>query len=130
MTVKRKAKRAARQLLRLCLVDGVLNDDRVRLVAQRLASSRQRGSLAVLSAFHRLVRLDRDRHTALVESATPLGADLRDRIRRDLVRKYGRGLHADFVDAPALIGGMRIRIGSDVFDTSVRARLNSLEARL
>ena len=130
MTVKRKDKRGARQLFRLCVVDGMLNEDRVRLVAQRLASSRQRGSLAVLSAFQRLVRLDRDRHTALVESATPLRADLRDGIRRDLAGKYGPGLHADFVETPALIGGMRIRVGSDVFDSSVRARLASLEARL
>ena len=43
-----------------------------RRVAHQLASSRGRGTLAVLTDFRRLVRLDHDRHTALVESATPL----------------------------------------------------------
>jgi F-type H+-transporting ATPase subunit delta len=116
--------------LRLCVVDGVLDEDRVRLVARRLAASRRRGSLAVLSVFQRLVRLDRDRHAALIESATPLAADLREGIRRHLSGKYGPAVHADFVETPALIGGMRIRVGSDVFDSSVRARLASLEAHL
>ena len=75
MKPKTKAKRAARQLYRLCLVDGVLDAGRVRQVGERLAASRRRGALGILSAFERLVRLDQDRHTAVVESASGLTVD-------------------------------------------------------
>ena len=130
MKPNKKIRRASRQLFRLCLVDGVLEENRARQVAQRIAASRRRGSLLLLADFQRLVRLDRDRHTALVESATPLVASLRDGITADLARIYGPGLHASFEQNPALIGGMRIKVGSDVYDGSLRARLAALAARL
>ena len=130
MKANRKVKRAARQLFRLCLVNGVLDEGRARQVAQRVAASRRRGALAVLSDFQRLVRLDSDRHTALVESATPLVPGMREDIQAGLTRVYGPGLEATFAENPALIGGMRIKVGSDVYDDSVRARLAALEARL
>ena len=130
MKANRKVKRAARQLFRLCLVAGRLDEGRVRQVAQGIAASRRRGKLPILSDFLRLVRLDSDRHTAVVESATPLAAGMREGIETGLARVYGPGLDASFSENPALIGGMRIKVGSDVYDDSVRARLSALEARL
>jgi F-type H+-transporting ATPase subunit delta len=130
MKANRKLTRAARQLYRAALVDGVLDGDRVRRIAQRIATSNRRGSLQLLSRFQRLVRLDQDRHAAVVETAAPLPGSVRDSIQADLSRVYGPGLVARFVDNPALIGGMRIRIGSDVYDGSVRSRLAALETRL
>jgi F-type H+-transporting ATPase subunit delta len=130
MTANRQAKRAARQLFRLCLADGALDDARVRQVAPRLAASKRRGAVAVLSGFRRLVKLECERRSAIVESASPLPPDLRNRIRADLVRIYGAGLKTSFTQNPALIGGVRIKVGSDVYDGSVRARLAALAARL
>ncbi len=130
MKANRKVKRSARHLYRLCLVDGVLDESRVRRVAQRIANSRRRGSLAILSDLRRLVRLDRDRHTALVVSAAPLAPNLREQIQSDLKRVYGPTIAASFEENPALIGGLRIRVGSDVYDGSVRARLAALQAHL
>ncbi len=130
MRANRKVKRAARQLFRLCLVAGRLDEGRVRQVAAGVATSKRRGALPILSDFRRLVRLDSDRHTAVVESATPLAADMRDGIEAGLARVYGSGLAASFEENPALIGGMRIKVGSDVYDDSVRARLAALESRL
>ena len=130
MKANRKVKRAARQLFRLCLTKGALDEGRARQVAQRVAASSRRGALAILSDFQRLVRLDGDRHAALVESATPLGPSMREAIQAGLKRAYGPGLDATFAENPALIGGMRIKVGSDVYDASVRARLAALEARL
>jgi len=130
MKANRKVKRAARQLFRLCLVEGVLDEGRARQVAQGIAASRRRGALAILSDFQRLVRLDSEQHSALVESATPLAPGMRDEIQAGITRIYGPGLAATFTENPTLIGGLRIRVGSDVYDDSVRARLAALEARL
>jgi F-type H+-transporting ATPase subunit delta len=126
---KRKVRRAARQLYRFCAGDGTLDEGRARQVAQRLPRSGRRGALPILSEFQRLVRIDRARHTAVVESATPLDAALRETVQTDLSRIYGHGLRVSFQENPALIGGMRIKVGSDVYDGSVRARLAALEAR-
>lgn len=130
MSAKRKVKRGARRLFHLCASDGVLDEERARQAVAQLASSNRRGALPLLSEFQRLVRLDRERHTAVIESAAPLSMDLRDGIQSDLARRYGPGVQATFAENPALIGGMRIKVGSDVYDSSVKSRLAALEARL
>ena len=130
MRANKKVKHTARGLFRLCVVNGELDQQRVRKVAQALAGSRRRGSLRVLSDFQRRVRLDRDRHTARVESATPLAAYLRDAVQSGLARTYGETLEMSFGENPELIGGIRIRVGSDVYDGSIRAKLTALASRL
>jgi F-type H+-transporting ATPase subunit delta len=130
MKSSRKIRQASRQLFRLCLDGGVLNETRARQIAHRIATSRRRNSLALLTDFRRRVRLDRDRHRVLVASATPLDAVLREGIAATVARRYGAGLQPSFEVDPALIGGLRIRVGSDVYDGSLRARLAALQTRL
>ena len=130
MKANRKTRRLARALYRLCLVNGAIDGGRARRVSRRLASSGSRGSLPILVEFHRLVRLDHDRHAALVESATALATSVRDGILADLSRVYGPGLHTSFRSNATLIGGVRIKVGSDVYDGSLQGRLAALEARL
>ena len=130
MKANRKLRRVARRLYRLCRVDERLDAERVRLVARRIAGSGRRGALAILGDLSRLVRLDRDGHRAIVESATPLPDDVRLDVETGLAHVYGHGLETSFEVNPRLIGGMRIRVGSHVYDASVRAKLAALEARL
>ena len=130
MKVTRRVKRSARQLFRGCFLDGALDETRARRVAGLLASSRRRGALPILSSFLRLVRLDRDLHTARVESAVPLADNVRERIATGLAHTYGPTLETSFGENAALIGGVRIKVGSDVYDGTVRARLAALEALL
>ena len=130
MRASKKIKRTARELFRFCLVDGLLNEERARQVVRAIADSRRRGAIRVLTDFHRLARLELDKHTALVESATPLTPHLREGIEAGLARTYGETLEMSFGENPALIGGIRIRVGSDVYDGSIRARLAALESRL
>jgi F-type H+-transporting ATPase subunit delta len=61
-----------------------------------------------------------------IESATPLPTDLQTIVQSGLTRRYGPGLTTGFVESPELIGGMRIQVGCDVYDGSVRARLEAL----
>jgi F-type H+-transporting ATPase subunit delta len=57
----------------------------------------------------------------------PLPEDLRASVQTGLARTYGPGISTSFAHNPELIGGMRIKVGSDVYDGSVRARLAELE---
>jgi F-type H+-transporting ATPase subunit delta len=128
-TVKQTA-REAKQLFRLCLVDGSVDESRARKVVHDVVAGGRAGRLGILSRFEHLVKLDRLEHTANVESATPLAMDVRGSIEADLGRIYGKAIAISFADNPALIGGVRITVGSDVYDGSVKARLAALEARL
>jgi F-type H+-transporting ATPase subunit delta len=127
MKITRQARRQATQLFRLCLAKGLLDEARVRQVVQQVAAAKPRGYLGTLTHLLRLVKLDCARHAAKVESAQPLPADLQASVQQGLVRVYGPGLTTTFADDPALIGGMRIQVGSDVYDGSVRRRLAALE---
>ena len=127
MKTPKQARHAATQLFRLCLVNGLLDEGRARQVVQRLVAAKPRGYLGALSHFRKLVRLDSAQHTATVQSAHPLPPDLKASVQAQLARAYGSGLETSFTENPALIGGMRIRVGSDVYDGSVQARLAALE---
>lgn len=127
MKTTTQIKRAGKQLYRLCLVDGLLDETRARQVVQLVMATHQRGYLAMLSHFQRLVRLYREAHTAKIETAVQLPADLRDTVENRLTNLYGPGVKTQFALKPELIGGMRIKVGSDVFDGSVRSELAALE---
>ena len=128
MTAK-QAMREARQLFRLCIVNRTLDEGRVRQVVQSVTQFRRRGYLTVLGYFQRFVKLDRAQHMAKVESAEPIPDDLRTSVQVNLERAYGAGLATQFVLNPDLIGGMRVQVGSDVYDGSVQAGIAELEKR-
>lgn len=127
MKITKQAKREAKQLFRYCLLNGLLDENRVRKVVQYAIAAGHRNSAAIVSHFVRLLKLELVRRTATVESAAPLPPDLQAAIEAGLTRRYGPGLTTAFAQRPELIGGMRIQVGSDVYDSSVRAALAALE---
>ena len=127
MKISKRARRDAKQLFRECVVKGQLDEPRVRQVAQSLAQSKPRGYLGILSHFHRLVKLEIERRTARVESAVEVSADFQASVRGSLAKAYGPGLEVLFTRKASLLGGMRIKVGSDVYDGSVEARLAALQ---
>ena len=126
MKVSKQARREAKQLFRSCFANELLDEQRVRQVVQNVIQTKPRSYISILSHFERLVKLDLDRRTAKVESAVPLPQDLEAKVQTNLTRAYGPGLNLSFAQNPALIGGMRIKVGSDVYDGSVQARLAAL----
>jgi F-type H+-transporting ATPase subunit delta len=127
MKITKRAKREAKQLYRFCLVGGLLDENRVRQIVQRAVAISERDCPSILAHFLRLVKLDCAQRTATIESATPLPTDLQTVVRTGLTRRYGPGLTTTFAERPELIGGMRIQVGCDVYDGSVRAGLEALE---
>ena len=127
MKLSKQARREGKELFRSCFNNGSLDENRVRQAVQKVIAIKPRGYVAILSHFHRLVRLELARRTAQIESAAPLPAELQASVQSSLAQTYGPGLHLSFGQNPALVGGMRIKVGSDVYDGSIRARLAALE---
>jgi F-type H+-transporting ATPase subunit delta len=124
--ISKQARREAKGLFRSCLVNDMLDQNRVRQMVGKVVELKPRGYFGILSHFQRLVKLELDRRTAHVESATPLSPGLQAEVKNRLDRIYGPGLSIVYAPNLALIGGLRVKVGSDVYDGSVQARLNEL----
>jgi F-type H+-transporting ATPase subunit delta len=129
MKTSKQARREAKELFRACLVQGRLDESRARGAVRRVIELKPRGYLGMLEHFQRLIQLETERRKARVESAVPLTAELQTQVSRNLARQYGEGLDIAFSVNPALIGGVRVRVGSDILDGSVQGRLEALSEK-
>ena len=126
MKITKQARRGAKQLFQSCQVNGQLDNNRVRKAVQLLIEQKPRGYFAILQHIQRLVKLDEASRTARVESAVALGHAQQQDVRNSLKRLKGGDVTVAFATNPGLIGGMRVKIGDDVYDGSVRTRLTAL----
>lgn len=130
MKISKQARRDAKQLFLTCRTSGLLDEAKVRSAVQAVIAQKPRGYVAILSHFQRLVTIDIDRRSARVENAVETSPELMESIKASLARRYGPGLNVQFSVNRDLIGGLRVKVGSDVYDGSVQARLNSLAESL
>jgi F-type H+-transporting ATPase subunit delta len=127
MKISKQARRDAKTLFRSTFVNGVMDEARVRNAVTQLLAQKPRGYVGILGHLQRLAKLEQDRRSARIESAVRLADDEFLAIKKNLEKRYGPGLNVTFWLNPDLIGGMRIKVGSDVFDGSVQGRLNALK---
>ena len=126
MKISKSAAATARRLFGLCQTGGRLDDAKLRTVIARLLESTPRDYHAILSALQKLTRLELERRKVTVESAVTLDETTRQRVMTGLAKQYGPDLVAQYEVNAALLGGLRIRVGNDVFDGSVQGRLTRL----
>ena len=126
MKRNKEAIRTARQLLRSTFVDGKLDESRAQRIVEQIKAAKPRGFLQILEGYMKLLRLELEKRHAVVESAIELDAGMANKVREDLMKSYGGDLSFEFRINPALLGGMRVRVGSDVWDGSIRTRLTQL----
>jgi len=128
MKVSKQSRRDAKHMFNCCKVNGLVDENRVRQAVNAVIAQKPRGFVRILSHFQRLLKLDIERRAASVESAVAASDSLKAQVTANLARRYGAGLTVSFVTNPELIGGLRVKVGSDVFDGSVRGRLAALES--
>ena len=92
------------------------------------------GRLAVLPEialqFHTLVNTRSGVSDATVYSAFPIEPEQLASVVTTLEQRFGRKLNATVQLQPELIGGIRVVVGDEVLDTSVKARLEQMKAAL
>lgn len=130
MKISKQSRRDAKTLFNACRINGVLDDQRVRDAVTQVIAQKPRGFAGTLERFKRLVKLDLDRRSARIESAAPLADATRQAVQAELTRLHGAGLSFSFQVNPGLVGGLRVRVGSDIYDGSVAGRLAALETTL
>ena len=126
MKGSKQSRREAKQLFKCCQVDDQLDEDRVLQSVTLLIEKKPRGYHGILQHLQRLVKLDEASRSARVESAVALTEAQQQSVRESLGRLKGGEVSVEFTENAGLIGGMRVKLGDDVFDGSVKTRLVSL----
>ncbi|MBQ9835740.1 MAG: ATP synthase F1 subunit delta [Akkermansia sp.] len=126
MKITKEVQAQARRLMRLCVdADGILQEDKVRMIAESIAERKPRNFVALLAGFTELVRLALAKNTATVTSAIPLTDAEQSEIRARLDARH-KGLNYQWFVDPTLIAGMTVKVGDNITDASVRTRIERL----
>jgi len=130
MKINKEIRRLSREMLRASFRDGQLDPRRIASSVDSLIERKPRHYIDILKNYKRLLRFELEKRRARVETVSEMDAGMRSELVNNLKKKYGADLATDFVVNPKLLGGMRIRVGSDVWDGTVRNRLERLEQQL
>ena len=130
MKITKEIRQLSREMLRASFTDGQLDRGKIASLVQSLIAKRPRHFMAVLQNYKRLLRLEIEKRHAKIESATQLSPQAAVDIVARLKKKYGGDLTSEFVVDPTLLGGVRVRVGSDVWDGTLRNRLERLQQQL
>ncbi len=130
MKINKEIRQLSREMLRASFTDGQIDRGKIRSLVQSLIAKKPRRYLDILQYYKRLVRLEIAKRHARIESSTQISPETSARIVENLKKTRGRDLTTEFVINPELLGGVRIRMGSDVWDGSVRDRLERLQKQL
>jgi F-type H+-transporting ATPase subunit delta len=130
MKINKEIRRRSREMLQASFTDGQLDSGRITSLVDSLIARKPRNYIDVLKNYRRLLRLEVEKRRARIETASEVDREATSKIIENLKKRYGDDLTTEFVVNPQLLGGMRIRVGSDVWDGTVRNRLERLQQQL
>jgi len=123
---KKQTQQLARQLFKLSLVNGELSAAQVTGVLQYVEKHRPAHSLAVLRTYLRLVTAEIARGRAVIEHAGAVPDSLLAGIAAAMTTKYRRKISSLGRRNDTLLAGLRVRVGDDVYESSVSSQLTQL----
>ena len=117
-------------LFRNSFTEGKLDKEKISHMVETLLAEKPRHYVDALKDYQRLIRLETEKRHAVIESATQLNSALANQIVTNLRARYGDDLTTEFRTNPDLLGGLRIKIGDEVWDGTVKTRLRKLQEQL
>lgn len=117
----------SRALFDLCLTEGRLDEEKMRHLIEALKKNNSRNLRDLLAGLWKRIEHHIREHTAILESAGELSSDEVNAIFSQMEKHEGPFLKRNYRANPQLIGGMRIQIGSNVWDGSIANRLQQLQ---
>jgi F-type H+-transporting ATPase subunit delta len=130
MKINKEVRQLGREMLRASFTDGQLDRGKIASLVQSLIAKKPRHYIDILHYYKRLLRFEIEKRHAKIESAMPLAPETATAVVDRLKKKYGADLTSEFAVDPTLLGGVRVRVGSDVWDGTLRNRLQRLEQQL
>ena len=128
MKIPKEASKLSRSLFRSSFVGGRLDQAKVAELVRQTIATKPRQYIPALKNLQRLIRMELARRHAVIESAVPLPPATSTKILGDLKARYGDDITSEFITNPGLIGGLRVKLGSDVWDGSILGRLNQISS--
>lgn len=127
MKISKDAISVGRRLFRLCLEDGKINEASFRKVIKALTEKKPRNYKGILLTLRNLLRAELKKSHIIIESAEKLDEETKTSVEKDMKAKHGNELTFEYKVNSALLGGIRIQKGDDVWDGSLKSRLDRLE---
>jgi F-type H+-transporting ATPase subunit delta len=126
MAAKKQTLQLARQLFKLSFENGQITAERVAGVLGYVEKIQPPQIVAVLKAYQRLIATELGRGQAIVEHAGAVSPAVLQAIAAQLTKKYARPVTTTAKANPALLAGLRVRIGDDIYENSVSSQLGAL----
>jgi F-type H+-transporting ATPase subunit delta len=123
---KKQVQQLARQFFKLSVVDGSDDAERVSGVLQYIEKHRPAHAMAILQAYRRLIAAEIARGQAIVEHAGPITPAVVNAIETSMTKRYGRKIATVTKPNDKLLAGFRVRVGDDVYESSVAGQLAAL----
>ncbi len=95
-----------------------------------IANGRLAALPAIAQQFREMKNAQGGSSDAVVYSAFPIAAEQLNNVAQALEKRFGRKLNLSVQEDPSLIGGIRVVVGDEVLDTSVKARLEQMKVAL
>jgi F-type H+-transporting ATPase subunit delta len=130
MRTAKEARRVSGMLFRNSFTEGKLDKEKISHMVESLLAEKPRHYVDALKVYQRLIRLETEKRHVVIESATQLNSALANQIVTNLRARYGEDLTTEFRTNPELLAGLRIKIGDDVWDGTVKNRLHKLQEQL
>jgi F-type H+-transporting ATPase subunit delta len=124
----KKAQQLARQLFKLSLVNGTVSAGQVAGALAYVEKHRPANPVLVLKNYQRLIARELAKSRALVDHAGPVAESILASIAGAFSQKYKRIITVSARHDARLIAGLRIRIGDDVYESSIASQLATLSA--
>ncbi|EFE67062.1 F0F1 ATP synthase subunit delta [Streptomyces viridosporus] len=126
----RAASASAKGELLRSLLGGRTKPTTERLVTRLVTAPRGRSLEAGLESLSKLAADRRNRAVAVVTSAVPLSDTQKRRLGAALAKLYGREMHLNLDVDPAVLGGIRVRVGDEIINGSLADRLEDAARRM
>ena len=127
-SAKKQIQLLAKQFVRLSLVDGAVSAERVGGVLAYVEKHRPPHTTAVLKAYARLMAAEIARGQAVIEHAGAIQETALAGIAAGMTHKYGRKITSVARRNDALLAGLRVRVGDDLYESTVAGQLAVLAA--
>ena len=115
----------------VALSQGVTLDAKIGNLLRVVLDNGRLAALPEIAAqFGTLVNARSGVSDALIQSAFPIDGDALADVVDALEKRFDRKLNAKVEHVPELIGGIRVAVGDEVLDTSIRARLEQMKVAL